>query len=152
MYNCIEAICVEINKNQIGYSKNVICGVIYRPPNTDIKEFSDSISELLSKIKHENKIVYLSGDYNIDLLNVDKHIPSSELIENMYSHSFMPLINKPTRVSNVSATLIDNIYCNDNDSNNYFKGIFYTDISDHFPIFCINLRNHSIIKTNKCNK
>ena len=24
----------------------------------------------------------------------------------------------------------------------------YTDISDHFPIFCINLRNHSTIKTN----
>ena len=118
MNNCIEAIFVEINKNQIGYSKNVICGVIYRPPNTDIKEFSDNIGELLSKIKHENKTVYLSGDYNIDLLNVDKHIPSSEFIENMYSHSFMPLINKPTRVSNVSATLIDNIYCNDNDSNN----------------------------------
>lgn len=146
---CIEAIFVEINKDQIGFNRNVICGVIYRPPNTSIHQFSDHISEILSKIKHENKIVYLSGDYNIDLLNVDNHLPSSEFIENMYSHSFIPLINKPTRVSNVSATLIDNIYCNDVHSNQVFKGILYTDISDHFPIFCINLTN--LITSKSCN-
>ena len=33
---CIESIFVEIPKEQIGVEKNVVIGVIYRPPNTDI--------------------------------------------------------------------------------------------------------------------
>ena len=33
----IETIFIEIDKEQIGKDKNVIIGVIYRPPDTDIK-------------------------------------------------------------------------------------------------------------------
>ena len=55
----------------------------------------------------------------------------------MFSFHQVPLINKPTRITANSITLIDNIFTNKIDSN-YFQGIFYTDISDHFPIFCIN--------------
>ena len=52
------------------------------------------------------------GDFNINLLIIDKHVPSTELLDVMYSNSFIPLINKPTRIKNDSATLIDNIYSN----------------------------------------
>ena len=57
----------------------------------------------------------------------------------MYSYSFFPLINKPTGVSKHSATLIDNIFCNGINNKDITNGIFYTAISDHFPIFSINL-------------
>ena len=50
-----------------------------------------------------------------------------------------PCITKPTRITTKTATLIDNIFCNDlitDDSG--LAGILYTDISDHFPVFYIN--------------
>ena len=55
----------------------------------------------------------------------------------MYSHAFTPLITKPTRVTSNTATLIDNILTNC--SRNSLNGIIILDISDHFPLFCINI-------------
>ena len=66
----------------------------------------------MSVLQKENKLVYLMGDYNVNLLNVDKHIPSSDFLETLYSYSYLPLINKPTRINKNTATLIDNIFCN----------------------------------------
>ena len=63
----------------------------------------------------------------------------------MYANSYVPLIKQPTRVTNNTKTLIDNIYTNCITDHHIESGIFYTDISDHFPIFCI-------IKTEKREK
>ena len=101
--------------------------------------FNDYIADILKAIKHENKLMYLLGDYNVDLLNVDKHSLTSEFLEHLYTYFCYPIINTPTRVSNNSATLIDNIFSNSIINNKLFDGILYTDISDHFPIFIINL-------------
>ena len=61
----------------------------------------------------------------------------------MYSYSFflLGLITRPARVTGDTATLIDNrpIFCNDNDCLDMTNGMLYNDISDHFPIFSINL-------------
>ena len=73
----------------------------------------------------------------INLINVSNHIPTAEFLELMYSHAFTPLITKLTRVTSNTATLIDNIFTNS--SRNSFNGILLSDISDHFPIFCINI-------------
>ena len=56
----------------------------------------------------------------------------------MFSNSFIPLINKPTRVTLKTATIIDNIFTNAYENENkYMTGILTTDISDHYPIFHI---------------
>ena len=80
------------------------------------------------------------GDFNINLLALDQHIPSSEFLELMYTLNFYPLINKPTRVGNSSATLIDNIFCNNIQNHDCLNGIMYTDISDHFLILSIHVK------------
>ena len=49
---------------------------------------------------------------------------------------FYPLISKPTRITNSSATLIDNIFVNNFDEC-YKCGILLTDLSDHLPVFQI---------------
>ena len=61
----------------------------------------------------------------------------------MFSHSYVPCINKPTRVTRRSCTLIDNIFCNTiaEDTKNV-SGILYNDVSDHFPVFHIDYTNH----------
>ena len=77
------------------------------------------------------------GDFNV---NVSKQIKGSKDIQkftNLFlSNSFLPLIDKPTRITGKSATLIDNFYTNFS-INNCHSVILCTDFSDHFPIFCI---------------
>ena len=74
------------------------------------------------------------GDFNV---NVSKQIKGSKDIQeftNLFlSNSFLPLIDKPTRITGKSATLIDNMYTNFS-TNNCRSGILCTDFSDHFPI------------------
>ena len=77
------------------------------------------------------------GDFNINLLNADTHRLTSDFLQCLYSFMFMPLINKPTRGTSSTATLIDNIYCNDVTECKFIQRIMMTDISDHILIFCI---------------
>ena len=111
--------------------------IYIRPPNTNITQFIDYIIQLLDSIKKENKIVYLIGEFNLNLLNAESHHLTSEFLETLYSYSFMPFINKPTRVQKNTASLIDNILSNSYDNPDSLSGILYTDVSDHFPIFHI---------------
>ena len=68
----------------------------------------------------------------------DSHTETQDYIDAMFQHSFIPLINKPTRITTTTATVIDNIYSNDILGTNYqTHGIIYTDISDHLPIFLL---------------
>ena len=71
------------------------------------------------------------GDFNIDLLKVDSRRSTHDYLEFIYSHSLMPMIYKPTRITESTATIIDNILTN---TENIIKSsILVTDISDHFP-------------------
>ena len=54
------------------------------------------------------------------------------LIDMLHSNSILPIIIKPTRITNYSATLIDHIYYTNN-SNQMVSGIATVDISDHLP-------------------
>ena len=78
------------------------------------------------------------GDYNINLLNSDKHNPTSDFVELMHSYSFLSLINRPTRITSTSATLIGDILVNYSDLQNSFQCILVTDISDHLPVVFID--------------
>ena len=101
-----EDIFIEIINSK---SKNIIVGTIYRPPNNEIDLFLHDIDEGLHKILQENKNVYLMGDYNIDLLTTTQH-NNLRFMNILHSNAFYPHINKPTRISNTSQTLIDNIF------------------------------------------
>ena len=133
-----ESVFVEIDKSVFKTPKNIIFGVIYRPPDTNILEFIEMFTTFLHNIKRENKLCYLMGDYNLDLLKNETHLPTSNFLDLMYSCSFLPLIHKPTRVTQTTATLIDNIFTNDLQMyKNTMNGILLSNISDHFPIFHI---------------
>ena len=74
----------------------------------------------------------LCGDFNIDLLNKDCN-NSTLFLNTMYSLSLLQIISKPTRITDNSATLIDNFFINE--PCNFESGILISDISDHFQIF-----------------
>ena len=90
-------------------------------------------------IKRENRLCYLLGDFNINLLNHDSHIHTGEFIELLSTYSFLPLITRPTRVTASTATFIDNILTNDvDDIVHSDQGILVTDVTDHYPVFHIH--------------
>ena len=134
-----ECIFVEIiNIDHICNGKKCIIGIVYRPPNTDVNTFNAEISEFMSKFNSSNTICYIMGDLNINLLNYESHTPSNEFVDLLLAHSFLPLICKPTRISDSVETLIDNIFSNHVlNTDELVPGLLITDISDHFPIFCL---------------
>ena len=80
----------------------------------------------------------LGTDQNFDLLKHDTHKHTATLFNNFVNNLFLPSITKPTRITDHSATLIDNIYVNNmSNKTTLHSAILIDDISDHFPIICI---------------
>ena len=130
----IESLFVEIS-NPLG--KNIIVGTVYRPPNQNLVSFIEDFNKILSIISKDNKQCYIMGDFNLDLLHCDHHAYTQEFIDSLFSHMFIPLINKPTRLTSHSATLIDNIFTNCF-TQNIVNGIILNDLSDHLPVFALS--------------
>ena len=103
-----------------------------------ICEFNNEfLCEFIKKITHENKIIYLSGDFNINLLNVASDKDTNEFYEIMTSHLFIPHITLPTRITTHSQTLIDNIFSNNPEFTEGVSGNFTFSVSDHLAQFLI---------------
>ena len=90
-------------------NSSIIVGCIYRPPNTDVSLFNAEMSSILYKIR-DSKLIFIAGDFNLDLIKVGSHEPTDEFLNTVATHSFSPIIRDPTRITETTATLIDNIY------------------------------------------
>ena len=144
--NICESLVIEIDKSVFGKKHNSLIGVFYRPPDTNVKDFNSLTDKLLQKIKSEKKGIYFSGDWNISLLNLEKHSATQDHIDIMLSNSLIPTITKPTRVTSKTCSLIDNIFVNNfTDGSNSLSGILYCDVSDHFPVFHIDYSDSVVL-------
>ena len=112
--------------------KNDIIGVVYRPPGGNLVEFNKEMASVLSLTKNDS--CYIMGDFNVDLLKVDTHAPTTEFMGEFTTEGFFPLISLPTRLTDTTATLIDNIWTN-NISLQSRSGLVTVRISDHLPVF-----------------
>ena len=113
-------------------TKNIICGCVYRHPNTDISIFQNYISKCLRLINNEKKTCYLSGDFNIDLLKYDSS--NKHFLNMMTSSGYLPHILHPTRITEYTSTIIDNIYSN-NFEDNSIRGNILVQFADHLGQF-----------------
>ena len=126
----IESVFIEINNEVLTINRNIVNN------NTNIKDFNAQIASVLEELRIDKKLVYLMGDYNIDLLNSESRDMTNEFVDLMYCNEFLPLISRPTIITSTSATLI---FTNDHDDLNCsLNGILVADISDHFSIFYVN--------------
>ena len=98
---------------------------------TDSIAYMDKCLHILVK---ENKEVYISGDFNTNLLRLENNTSHQEFYNLMISFGFLPQILDPTRVTESSVTIIDNIYTNCHEYNHYSGNILIS-ISDHFSQF-----------------
>ena len=127
--NIIESLFLTIKQPKA--SKSFIVACICKPPSADCGAFTDILCNLTSRCSGSHSEFILCGDFNIDLFVIDSHVPTAEFIHRIYSLSLMLVITKPTRATNHSATLIDNIFVDN--SLDYRAGILSSDISDHIP-------------------
>ena len=98
-----------------------------------IHEFNNHLEDVIKKISSENKLIYLAGDFNIDILkNNEKHIED-------YPYSLYPLNLRLTHITDKSETLIDNILTNDL---NNISCILMFDTSDHLPNFTMTKKEN----------
>ena len=59
----------------------------------------------------------------------------------IYQNSFIPTVNKPTRVTRKTSTIIDHILTNSFVNTNFKTFIFKVDISDQFPPFFLQRKS-----------
>ena len=91
---------------------------------------------LTNIIKTHNKT--LSPIKIITALKHELHRPTEKVVDIMYVYSYIPMINRPTRVTRDTCTLIDNIFTsNYSISSNFVSGILKADITDHYILFHI---------------
>ena len=129
--------------------KPIIIGSIYRPPNTDLDQFSDNLTNIVNKARTtKRKIpceIILGMDHNVDLLKGNKHLPTHNFIENLTNLSLYPTITRPSRITHHSATLIDNIYVSDQLHCSFDSMLLINDISDHLPTLAL-LKQTKLLK------
>ena len=65
-------------------------GCMYKVPNTSISKFNDNLSFILGNLT--SKMVYICGDYNIDLLHCEERAETKYFLDEMFSSGLYPLI------------------------------------------------------------
>ena len=84
----LESVFLEIvNKGK----KNEIFGCVYRHPSMSIDDFNKNIfCEFIAKLSSQNKIAYLCGDFNVDLLKIDTDENIKTFYSSLTSNVFVP--------------------------------------------------------------
>ena len=140
-----ENLFIKIRNKSPGSKTNII-GNIYRVPKellSDFHTFQEEFDEALELLRTNRSPVYLCGDFSIDLLKVNSKNRYNTFYNSLTAAGYLPRISLPTRVTNHSATLIDNIFSTELDNNN--SAVIVNNISDH-QMIC----TYSTNTANKC--
>ncbi|XP_065671724.1 uncharacterized protein LOC136089600 [Hydra vulgaris] len=117
----IEVLTIEILSNK---TKNIVISCCYRTPTGEINTFSSFLhDDIVNKINHEKKLLYIFGDLNLNCFEYHVKKDINGFYNGLFENGAVPLINKPTRITQTTTSLIDNIITNDIFNNSLKKGI-----------------------------
>ena len=135
-----ESLCIEV---EFENGKKVLLTSLYRPPSSTLltnaqqfEVFMECFENLLSLLTRTNTVSYILTDSNLDLLKLNENMQSLNYFQTLTSHGFINIINKATRFSTNSASLIDHILTNTRHQA-IVSGVLIQDISDHCITFCL---------------
>ena len=129
---------------------NIIISSIYRHPSLKKDSYLclNTFIEFFSQF--QNKQIILCSDFNIDLL--DDNIHTNNFVNTLQLNNLFQSINNPTRITDKTAKLIDNICYNRNESN-ICSGILKYYLTNHLPLFIIlDIENQKIKNVQKIKK
>ena len=113
------------------HGKDLIVGNVYRSPSGSVPSFLQILDELLDLIRRRPCELILMGDFNLDLNDMASST-TVDFLSTMLAAGTLPTACIPTRLTETTASLIDNIFS----SLNLIKNsVVVSDISDHFPVF-----------------
>ena len=118
--------------------RNILLVSCYRPPNTNVKKFLKEYKSLIKMLKAQKGHELIIGlDHNLDLLKYHISPPTNDFLELNLDTDLLPCITMPTRVTDKSATLIDNLFISRKLQYNYEPYIILDDLSDHLACLLI---------------
>ena len=105
----IELVFIEITTKG---GTPVVVGSMYKPPNMDALSFITTLQEIICKSNTNKKKpeMILGMDHNLDLLKSENHKGTHEFLDLMLQHQLYPSVTRPSRVTQMTATLINNIF------------------------------------------
>ena len=130
-----EILTIEISR---GNDKNILMikSCRYGSPNGDSENLRGFLqNKIVGTSVSEKKISYITGGFNKNCLKYHENTETKHFYNNIFEKGAIPIINHPTRISEYSASLIDNILTTEIFHISLKKGIIKSDVSDHFPIF-----------------
>ena len=137
---CVCNLTIESCVSQIKISNKflIIIG-IYRPHTDTIENFIIALNNILNNpIIKNNELVILTGDFNINLSNLESNSVNN-FTSCLNSMHFLPLITRPTRFppenDGTNPSILDHIWINSMVP--YEQGILCMDATDHCPVFIL---------------
>ena len=131
MSDIYEAIVVEIFKPN---SQPFCIVAVYRPPGTE-DEFFCYFEDVIKSLDFENKEIIVIGDMNCNYLAESRNSELINLTEISEVYQLTQIINKPTRITVTSKSLIDLIFTNQ-ESRVVSLEVIDCGISDHCLVSC----------------
>ena len=127
-----ECVGIEFSK----YTKKFMICEIYRPPRCNPTDFLEQLEIVFNNLQTtQYEEISFCGDHNLNLLDVETNNSVSQFLNQMASYSLLPVISRPTRITEQTSSLIDNIFIKH--PTNFESGLIISTISDHLPIFII---------------
>ena len=128
----IETIYIEITAKS---RKKIVIGSLYHPPNTSSKPLLNHTSCTMRMIQSEQgaKETILRMDHNNDLLKCHIHPAMQEFLNGILENELMLTITRPTRITQMTASLLYIVFVMKNLHNNFDSLILIDDMSDHLP-------------------
>ena len=127
--------------------RTIIVGNVYRSPSRKASSFIELYEAVLHRVqsKHSNKLIYVVGDLNLDLIKHSTDSACRDLIDVSAAKGFAQVVSRPTRITDHSATLIDHVYTNSLDATMSCNIITF-DISDHLAVHTkAKLANNTVL-------
>jgi endonuclease/exonuclease/phosphatase family metal-dependent hydrolase len=92
--------------------------------------------KFFEKLDDENKEIIITGDFNCDLLKKDYVNPNIKMMKDLIDiYQLQQHIDKPSRTTNYSQTLIDLILTKIEDNKTIDSGVIELGISDHSLVY-----------------
>ena len=134
----------DVHRRQWGTSLwQIIVGNIYRPPrsnnnNKTIKQFCEELTPVISNISKNSCHIIITGDFNIDLLQINERSEFQKYFDLFVTHGLFPNFTVPTRCCRSSSSLIDQMFCKLKELKHHLTScVIKSCISDHFPYISV---------------
>ena len=121
----------KCRKSKKRFVENLVIGTIYRHEKCHYNKFTEALSKNLILLSQEKSKVVIVGDVNINLLKFNIVTPVTNYVNSITSLGYNLFIDKPTRITEKTATCIDHVYSN-LPTEDLESLILMSDVSDHF--------------------